>query len=123
MQIKTFTVPFSEIVPAEAFELEFSENDQIVVRPIFGQPVSEIRDLQERLAKMTEITSEAEAYEMVLEIMARSIIRWHLDGPDGPIDKPTTPEELNALPGALRGALFPFLISFRGRGPNPTPGA
>ena len=123
MQIKTFTVPFSEIVPAEAFELEFSESDQIVVRPIFGQAVSEIRDLQERLAKVTEATSEADADALVLELIERSVVRWHLDGPDGPIDKPTTAAALNALPGALRGALFPFLITFRGRGPNPTPGA
>lgn len=120
MQLKTFTVPFSEIVPADALELAFDESDFVVIRPIYGQPVADIRGLQERLTKLTAESTDDEADQLILDLLKTAIVGWNLAGPTGPIPMPTSSAELNALPSALRGALFPFLTSYRGKGPNPT---
>ena len=55
--------------------------------------------------------------------MEQCVLEWHLDGPDGAIPVPKTAAALNALPAVLRGSLFPFLTSYRGKGPNPTTGS
>jgi hypothetical protein len=120
MKLRTFTVPFAEIVAADALELEFSDSDYLVIRPVFGQPVGLIRPLQDRLRGLSETASEDDADLLALEFLERAVVEWHLEGPDGPIARPRTVTELDALPGAIRGALLSFLMSFRGRSPDPT---
>lgn len=121
MQLRTFTVPFSEIVGPEAMELEFGAGDYVVVRPVFSRSVAEVRALQERMTKVSEDSSPEEADRLILDMIEMSFVEWHLTGPDGnEVTIPRTSADLDALPAALKGSIFPFLTDFRGRDPNPT---
>lgn len=124
MRIRSTRVPFSEIVGAEATELAFDpDTDYLVIRSMFAMPTSEVRDFAARLDGIGAETPEAEQDAILLELIGRTVTEWHLVGVDGrPVPQPVTSADLNALPGAVRGALFPFLASFRGR-PDPTPAA
>lgn len=122
MQFNSFRVPFSKIVE-DAPELSFGPDDYVRVRPIFSQPTASVRQFAARVDAVTAETPVEEADAITLELIERTIEKWSLIGPDGEIPKPTTIEELNALPASLRGALFPFLAMFRGDGPDPTTAA
>ena len=121
MRVRTFRVPFSDVVGKEAAELEFDpETDYLMVRSLFAQPSDEVREFAGRLAKIDEKTSQREADAVILDLLDRTVVEWHLAGPDGEIARPTKAKELDALPGAVRGSLFGYLASFRGQ-PDPTP--
>lgn len=122
MQIKTFRIPFEEIVGPEATELAFGPRDYLVIRSLFALPVAQVRDFADRIGKVGEATTPEEADALVLDLLGLCVVEWHLDGPDGSIPMPATGEDLDALPGAVRSALFPFLAGFRGK-PDPTPAA
>lgn len=127
MQVRTFTVPFAKVVGDEAHELEFGPDDFVVVRPLFGLSRGEIAAWQERI-QAVEVMAETKAPEaeaasdqLVLDLLHAAIVKWSLEGPDGSIEMPGTPEALNALPGALGGSLYQFLTTYRGEaGANPT---
>lgn len=120
MQYKTFKVPFSEVVGDDHPEVEFGPEDYLVVRPIFAFPVREISDFRERVGKIEELP-DAEAADLLTDILSRTIKEWHLETPDGPIPMPKTADDLDSLPAAIRSMLLPFILTFRGRGPDPTP--
>lgn len=123
MKARTFTVPFSKIVGDEATELEFGPEDYLVIRPIFSMSAEVLRGWIKRI---TEIDSDVPAEvgdQLVLDLLDATCLQWHLDGPEGPISQPKTPDALTALPGAVAGSLFGFLSSYRGEGPNPTKGS
>lgn len=118
MKIRTFRVPFSKVVPEDAHEIEFGPDDYLVVRPLFGLPAAEIAELSDR---MTKADSDELAEPLIAEVLATGILDWHLADENGvAIPKPTTGDELRKLPGALAGALYPFLTSYRGDAENPT---
>lgn len=135
MKARTFTVPFAKVVGDDATELEFGPDDYLVVRPIFSMSAIDIRTRMERIetfedranstAKRSKAQSDVlnrEAGELILSLMDDAIVDWHLDGEDGPIERPRTVEALDALPGAIRGSLYAFLCNYRGDGPaHPTP--
>lgn len=129
MRVRTFVVPFTRIVPDDAHELEFGPDDHVVVRPLFGLSKTEIETWAVRIAGVEETgkdesrkaEAESAADQLVLDLLNAAILEWRLDGPDGPIAKPTTPDALNALPGAVAGSLYRFLTTYRGEvGTNPT---
>lgn len=140
MRAKVFTVPFAKVVGEEATELEFGPEDYLVVRPIFGMSAIDIRTTQARIetfeAKPVEAQKIAdpkkrkaeldklnvEAGELILSLMDLAVIDWKLAGEAGPIERPHTVEALDALPGAIRGGLYGFLVNYRGDtdGANPT---
>lgn len=120
MQIRKFTVPFAEILPKDASELEFGPGDYLVVRPIFSRPAADIRGLASRLSELDDKVADADADALSLELLETCVLEWHLEGEEGPIPMPRTAAALNALPATLRGALLPFLTTYRGKGPNPT---
>ena len=119
MEIRKFRVSFEEIVGPDATELAFGPGDYLIIRSIFGMPTTSIRDFQERLAKVTEDTAAEEADGLILDLIGRCVAEWHLETAEGSIPIPRTSEDLNALPGAIRGSLFGFLSGFRGK-PDPT---
>lgn len=130
MRVRTFTVPFAKIVGDEAHELDFGPDDRVVVRPLFGLSKAEIEQWAARIGEVEkqgldedadkEAAGEA-ADRLIVDLLADAIREWHLEGPTGPIDKPATPEALNALPGALAGSLYRFLTTYRGEAAtNPT---
>ena len=135
MRVRTFTVPFAKVA-AEATELEFGPDDYLVVRPLFGLPREEQAAYAERIRAVedaaeaakdlprsdkTRKAAEDAADALIVDIIRTGCLEWHLDGPDGPIEMPGTPQALNALPGGLAAALYPFLTRYRGEDPNPTP--
>lgn len=129
MRVKTFKVPFSRIAPEDATELEFGADDYCMVRPLFGMPASALQSYQERIAAITsdDVTSDGEVArrrklsdDLLMDMLNEAIIEWHLSDDSGPIPKPSTPEEVLNLPGALAGNLFNFLSNYRGGDPNPT---
>ena len=127
MRVRSFTVPFAKIVGEDAHELEFGPDDRVVVRPLFGLSKTEIETWGARIAAVEKAgTDEADdalelADRLIVDLLTASLTEWHLDGPDGPIEKPGTPEALNALPGAIAGSLYRFLTTYRGEAPgNPT---
>lgn len=127
MRVRTFTVPFAKIVGDEAHELDFGPDDYVVVRPLFGLSKAEIEAWADRIGKVEKQGADeagdatAAADRLIIDLLAEAIREWHLEGPTGPIDKPATPEALNALPGAIAGSLYRFLTSYRGEATaNPT---
>ena len=125
MRVRTFTVPFAKIVGEDAHELEFGPDDHLVIRPLFGLSKAEIGAWADRIGEVEKLdatTPEANeaADRLIVDLLADAVTGWRLDGPDGPIEKPTTPTALNALPGAIAGSLYRFLTTYRGEGPNPT---
>lgn len=127
MRVRTFVVPFAKIVGDDAHELEFGPDDHVVVRPLFGLSKAEIETWRDRIAEVEKLgtakapSAEAAADQLILDLLASSVIEWQLDGPDGPIPKPTTPAALNALPGAITGSVYRFLTTYRGEAAtNPT---
>jgi hypothetical protein len=128
MRVRTFVVPFDKIVGEDAHELDFGPDDHVVVRPLFGLSKAEIEAWATRIADVEELgkgedkpAAEAAADQLVLDLLNAAILEWNLDGPDGAIPKPTTPEGLNDLPGAIAGSLYRFLTTYRGEAAgNPT---
>ena len=130
MRVRTFTVPFAKIVGDEAHELDFGPDDYVVVRPLFGLSKAGIEGWAERIGEVEKqgtdedadkAEASAAADRLIVDLLADAILEWHLEGPDGQIAKPGTPEALNALPGALAGSLYRFLTTYRGEAAtNPT---
>jgi len=127
MRVRTFTVPFAKIVGEDAHELDFGPEDRVVVRPLFGLSKAAIEAWAARIDGVEKAgTDKAEGAEemadrLIIDLLSEGVIEWHLEGPEGPIGKPGTPEALNALPGAIAGSLYRFLTSYRGEAPgNPT---
>lgn len=125
MQIRSFRVPFDRVMATSDApqELDFGPGDYLVVRPLFSQPTSIVREIRDRVAAITTDSADADADALTLTLLGRCVAEWHLDGPDGPIALPASVEALNELPSSLRGGLFGFLIGYRGDGPDPTPAA
>ena len=135
MQIRTFRVPFAEVVGDEATELEFGPDDYLVVRPLFAMPREESAALADRIREVERLAEEASelgradrrrgaaeaaADKLVVDVIGLACVEWHLTGTDGqPIPKPGTPQALDTLPVGLASALYPFLMRFRGNAPNP----
>ena len=134
MRIRTFTVPFAKVAP-DATEIEFGPDDYLVVRPLFGLPreqqaaiwkrISEVETLAEAAKDAPpddgdRLATEEKGELLILDMLRTACTEWHLEGPDGPIPIPGTPEALNALPGGLAAGLYPFLTRYRGEDPNPT---
>ena len=124
MKLRTFTVPFSEIVGSEATELEFDPaTDYLLLRSIFAEKTSDVRDFAASIDALGAGSTDEDGVALTLDLLGRTVVEWHLIGPDGKaVPQPATGADLDALPGAIRGALFPFLASFRGK-PDPTPAA
>ena len=136
MRSRTFPVQFSEVLGADAHELEFGPDDHMVVRPLFTMPREASAGLSARMAdvgRMAEaaanlpagdperIAAESALDQLVADIVDLAVVEWHLTAEDGtPIPKPSTPDALNALPTGLAAGLYPFLTAFRGRDPNRT---
>lgn len=122
MRARTNRVPFTEIVGPDAAEVEFDPTtDYLVIRSLFGYPTREVREFMANLAGMGPDSPEEDAVAITLALMDRTIVEWHLIGPDGePVPRPRAGADFDALPGAIRASLFPFLATFRGR-PDPTP--
>lgn len=130
MRVRTFTVPFAKIVGDEAHELDFGPDDFVVVRPLFGLSKAAIEGWAARISEVERLGTDetadkaeasAAADRLIIDLLDDAIIRWSLEGPEGPIDKPGTPDALNALPGAVAGALYRFLTTYRGEATtNPT---
>lgn len=131
MRVRTFVVPFAKIVDDNAHELDFGPDDHLIIRPLFGLSKTEIEAWSERITAVEDHgksddadvrkAAEDEADRLILDLLNAAILEWQLDGPDGPIAKPTTPAALGALPGAIAGSLYRFLTTYRGEAaPNPT---
>ena len=133
MKVRSFTVPFAKIAP-DATELEFGAGDYLVIRPLFALPFTEQQALVDRIQEMQRLagevaelpradpvrkSAEAKTDSVVLDVIRTACEEWHLEGPDGPIAMPQTPEALDALPTGLAIALYPFLANYRGEA-NPT---
>ena len=118
MRIRSFTVPFSRVLPEDAHELEFGPDDYMVVRPIFGLSAESLTELLER---MNKAATEEDGDALYADVVAQTVLEWHLSDENGvAIPKPATRQDAKALPGALAGALYEFLTSYRGDGANPT---
>lgn len=120
MRAKTFTVPFSKIVGEEATELEFGPDDYLVVRPIFTMSASSVRGWVARVNEIEPDAPDEVGDQIILDLLDATCEKWSLMGEDGPIPQPKTQEALLALPGTITRALFGFLTTYRGEGPNPT---
>jgi hypothetical protein len=122
MRTRTFRVPFSRVAP-EAHELEWGPEDFIVIRPLLAKSPGELAAMHGKLdeaSKGTEGTREA----ILLEILRDAVVQWSLTGEDGEaIPMPKTWAEVDTLPSGLASALFEFLFTFRGDGPDPTTAA
>ena len=117
MRIRSFTVPFSRVLPEDAHELEFGPDDYMVVRPIFGLSAEALTELLER---MNKAETEADGDALYADVVAQTVLEWKLDWDGKAIPLPATRKDAKALPGALAGALYEFLTSYRGDGENPT---
>ena len=128
MRVRTFVVPFSKIVGEDAHELDFGPDDHVIVRPLFGLSKAELEEWGERIKVVETLgnaedkkAAEAAADQLILDLLAVAVTEWVLEGPDGAIAKPTTPEAFKALPGAITGSLYRFLTTYRGEAAtNPT---
>ena len=131
MRVRAFTVPFAKVVGEDATEIEYGPDDYLVVRPLFGLPSGKARQWADRIERLrAEVRSAstekakdaagAAADALVIDFLREQVDAWRLEGVDGQIPKPSTPEDLNALPFALRAGLFAFIENYRGDGPNPT---
>ena len=118
MRARTFRVPFSRVAP-EAVELEWGPEDYIVVRPLLTKSPGELATIHARLAKGADGEgAETDRQTLLLEVLSSVVIEWHLDGESGPIPRPVTWADIDALPSGLGGALFDFLFTYRGDGPE-----
>ena len=126
MQLRTFRVPFAQVVGEAATELDFGPDDYLVVRPIFGVSKTELERWTSRFSEIADVVAVDEkraaklSDKLVLDLLGAVVLEWHLAGPEGIIPQPGTVEALNALPGAIAGSLFGFLAGYRGEAPNPT---
>ena len=141
MRIRSFKVPFSRVLPEDAHELEFGPDDYMVVRPVFGLSAEALTELVERMQKASAKGLEVAAAEaevkgsgavllaeteedgdaLYADVVAQTVLEWHLTDETGAaIPVPATRADAKSLPGALAGALYDFLTSYRGDGPNPT---
>lgn len=120
MRARTFRVPFSRVAP-EAFELEWGPEDYVVVRPLLTKSPGELAAIHARLAEAAKgKAGEAERQTLLLSVLADVIVEWHLDSDAGPVPMPTTWAEVDALPSGLGAAIFDFMWTYRGDGPDPT---
>lgn len=119
MRIRTFRVPFSRVAP-EAHELEWGPEDYVVIRPLLSKSPGDLAIMHGRLdaaAKGKEKSRE----EVLLDILGECIVEWSLtDASGASIPMPRTWAEVDALPSGLASALFDFIFSYRGDGPDPT---
>lgn len=135
MRIRDVTISFADAIGDVVTELDFGPDDTLTVRPLFVLPREEANALLERKAALEEqaeaaaktprgskerAKAEQAGDQFIVDLIGLAITGWRLDGPDGPIQKPATTEQLNALPAGLAAALYPFLLTFRGRDPNRT---
>lgn len=134
MRARSFRVPFSKVVGDDATEVEYGPDDCMVVRPLFGLPSGEAQQWANRIAAVRRAAVDAQASDdqaevdaagnevdrLVLDLLGALVTDWRLAGPDGPLLRPTSPADLDALPFALRNGLFGFFTTYRGDGPNPT---
>ena len=118
MRIRSFKVPFSRVLPEDAHELEFGPDDYMVVRPVFGLSAEALTELLDRMQKAE---TEEDGDALYADVVAQTVLEWHLTDETGAaIPVPATRADAKSLPGALAGALYDFLTSYRGDGPNPT---
>ena len=132
MRIRSFRVPFSQILDDESHELEFGPDDYLVVRPVFALSAEALQAIQERMAAIGEAAAsddpdkvkqaERLSDKLYEDVVKATVLEWRLADENGvSIDKPATRAALRKLPGPLAGGLYNFLITYRGDdGPNPT---
>ena len=122
MRARTFRVPFSRVAP-DATELEWGPDDYLVIRPLLAKSPGELAGIRTRLSETAGVKAkEAERQALLLDVLADVVVEWSLRGPEGEtITMPTTWAEVDALPTGLGGALFDFIWTYRGEGPDPTP--
>ena len=117
MRARTFRVPFSRVAP-EAVELEWGPDDYVVIRPLLTRSAADAFALQAKFDKVSGMTGqkgEDARRALILEVIDELVVEWSLtDGEGRTIPKPATAEAFLALPSGLAGALFGFLMSFRG---------
>jgi hypothetical protein len=122
MRVRTFRVPFGRIAP-EAHELEWGPEDYVVIRPLLSKSPGELAAMHGRLDEASK-GAEGQREKLLLEVLRDAVIEWSLTGEDGkPIPMPTKWAEVDSLPSGLAGALFEFLFTYRGEGPDPTTAA
>jgi len=122
MQVRIFRVPFAEL--GELGELEFGEQDYLMVRPLFALPRGQAQGFVDRVNALREGLDAVAADQLICDLVAACVTEWHLAGADGQaIPQPRTAADLNALPGGLAGALAGFFWSYRGTGAHPTTAA
>lgn len=122
MEIRTYTIPFAEIVGPDATEVVFGPDDYLQLRSLWAYPANEVSDIIRRQQALTVESPDEDAEAILKELLTRCVVGWNLNGPDGPIPKPTNTAEVDRLPTALALRLVPYLATFRGR-PDPTPAA
>jgi hypothetical protein len=115
VKYQTHAIPFHRAIP-DALELEFGPNDFLRVRPLRSFPKHITRDFFDRLKDVDETSEEGQefAQQLVIDLLDLVVLEWSLEGPEGQIPMPRTPEALLALPDALSSGLFKFLIYYRG---------
>jgi len=120
VRARTFRVPFAKVAP-EALELEWGPDDYLVIRPLLAKSPGELAGIRTRMSETAE-GNEADRQALLLDVLSDVIVEWSLRGPDGEtIPLPTTWAEVDALPSGLGSALFDFIWTYRGDGPDPTP--
>lgn len=113
MQVRIFRVPFGQL--GDLAELEFGEQDYLMVRPLFASPRGQAQQFVDRVNALREGVDQIGADQLVCDMLAACVTEWHLAGAEGEaIPQPRTPADLNALPGGLAGALAAFFWSYRG---------
>lgn len=120
MRARTFRVPFSRVAPDLQY-LEWGPEDYIVVRPLFTKSPGELAVIQARAVAAAEEGEGSSAQQsLALEVLRELVLEWHLATDDGPVPMPTTWADVDALPSGLGAALFEFMWTYRGDGPDPT---
>lgn len=118
MRARTFRVPFSRVAP-DAVELEWGPDDYVVVRPLATKSPGELAAIHARLGETAD-KPEEERQAFLLDVLREVVIEWHLSTDDGLVPMPVTWADIDALPSGLGAALFDFMWTYRGDGPDPT---
>lgn len=120
MRARTFRVGFARVAP-DAVELEWGPDDYLVVRPLLTRSPAYLAALEARLSEeATGKGADADRQKLLLGTLADVVVEWSLTGEDGPIALPGTWADIEALPAGLASALFDFVFTYRGDGPDPT---
>lgn len=120
MRARTFRVPFSRVAP-DAVELEWGPDDYVVVRPLLTKSPGELAAIHARLDTVPKgKDGEGERQAFLLDVLREVVVEWHLDSDAGPVPLPSTWADIDALPSGLGAALFDFVWTYRGDGPDPT---